>query len=167
MWGLRKKPGVFRYISTVNKIETACVLIELSATAKRNQRLTTNNTMDASASKIQKWWRGHSARQLARQYIEFTEYGFARVGEINPMLPETATEMEYCADNACLELWNGYWWKHLVTRVKEALWLDEFTGGPGAVYYNRVEAAVDRLEEDIRCLAFGLDEEDWRKTSGV
>lgn len=66
------------------------------------------------------------------------------------MLPETATEMEYCADNASFDLRLGWWWKNFVMRVNEALWRDEFTGGPGSLYYNRVEAAVNRLEEDIR-----------------
>lgn len=109
--------------------------------------------MNSSALKIQKWWKGRLARQLARQYIEFTEYGFESVRAINPMLPETASEIEYCADNACLSEQSSWWWQELVEQVREALWLDEFTGGPGAVYYNRVESAVEKLEERLLVIA--------------
>ena len=91
------------------------------------------------ASIIQKSWR---ERQCENMVIHHD------TNEINPMLPETAVEIEYCVKYANFgrkqEMWGVY-----IERIGQALWEDQYTGGRGAEFYNRVQVACETLKERL------------------
>jgi hypothetical protein len=62
---------------------------------------------------------------------------------INTMDPQIAIKLEYCAIHSCIGYINL--WLDLCYFINEGLFFDQYTGGPGAKYYNRCELAISKL----------------------
>jgi hypothetical protein len=116
--------------------------------------------MHVAVQQIQRIWRGRNACSkealyIARKYVDRsldnTIIGVGGVPHhnINSMMPETAIEIEYCTKHANIRYYNWNIWEELIEEIKHSLWIDEFTGGPGAKYHNRVEIAKTKLEDRL------------------
>ena len=69
---------------------------------------------------------------------------------ISVMIPQMAQITEFCV-KVLSGKENPQFWKAVLEKLTEKLWLDQYSGGPGAKYYNRTEVAVDKL-----CLKFNM-----------
>ena len=58
--------------------------------------------------------------------------------------PSTSRIMEYCA-NVVNRKHHRAFWEFIIEQIQIGLFREEFTGGPGAIYYNRTEIACDKL----------------------
>lgn len=58
--------------------------------------------------------------------------------------PSTSRIMEYCA-NVVNRKHHRAFWEFIIEQIQIGLFSEEFTGGPGAIYYNRTEIACDKL----------------------
>lgn len=111
--------------------------------------------MHVAVPQIQRIWRGRNtcskeALYIARKYVDrHLENADDIYYNINSMLPETAIEIEYCIKHANIRYYNCDIWEEFIEEIKGSLWKDEFTGGPGAKYHNRVEIAKNKLEERL------------------
>lgn len=95
--------------------------------------------------KIQKAWE----KYLIKEYtaidvaldLEVDTYGLIMIS-----IPETPKILKICnkiiRGNCNKEFWLG-----LVENIKTGLELEEYTGGPGAIYYNKTEEECMKLEE--------------------
>ena len=114
------------------------------------------------ATTIQKIWRGRIAR--AKQSLLFInelliEIKPAHVSwglydeeiqwkHIDPMLPRTALIVGYCTKYANY-LIGGNVWDNFMNTIKYDLWLNEHTGGRGAIYYNEIELDLPVLKNRL------------------
>mgnify|MGYP004188593363 CR=1 FL=1 len=64
------------------------------------------------------------------------------------MIPSNARIMEYCAKVVTGKHHRGFW-KFIIQQIQFGLFKDEYTGGPGAIYYNRTEIACDKLVKKL------------------
>ena len=66
------------------------------------------------------------------------------LGDYGAMNPDLADVLEFCVEvlssKESPELWNP-----IFEHINYALWVDQYSGGPGAVYYNRTHAAFETL----------------------
>ncbi len=58
--------------------------------------------------------------------------------------PSTSRIMEYCAKVVNRKHHRAFW-EFIIEQIQIGLFREEFTGGPGAIYYNRTEIACDKL----------------------
>ena len=119
-----------------------------------------NEVLGFVATTIQKNWRGTLARP-SKQCLKFANvllielkpeetYSTLSHGEIqwkyiDPMSPRTALIVGYCAKYADY-LIGGNIWSDFMKTIKHELWLNEFTGGPGAIYYGQIERNLPILK---------------------
>lgn len=107
------------------------------------------------ATTIQKNWRG-SLASPAKQSLKFakellieinqeTSPGLDQWKYIDTMSPRTALIVGYCAKYANY-LIGGNIWSDLMNTIKHDLWLNEFTGGRGAIYYVQIELDLPILK---------------------
>lgn len=107
--------------------------------------------MHVEVPQIQKIWRGRNACSkealyIARKYVDRSLDSMDDIyHNINCMIPETAIEIEYCTKYANIRYYNWDIWEEFIEEIKDSLWRNEFTGGPGAKYHNRVEIAKNKL----------------------
>ena len=120
----------------------------------------------AVAPIIQKIWRGRSdckryALNIARKYAdpEWNQSG-GRYWGVDPMHPETPTEIEYCAKHAwfCEKMWL---WEDFIVTIEHSLWKDEYSGGRGAEFYHRTKKATEMLKERFQVACVGKRSTYW------
>lgn len=106
-----------------------------------------------SAKMIQNMWYRYHIKMNA--LIEITENCYFKSTNYSldppifaPSLPDTANIIEFIDKKIekhnkriCLT----YVWKELFNNIYDGLKMEEYCGGPGAVYYNRTEYAFNRL----------------------
>jgi hypothetical protein len=90
------------------------------------------------------WWR-YIGPTWAAVYISLNLEIDENI-EIHVMRESNAKIMEYCVRVLSGRQHRTYW-KFILGLVRRGLWVDEFTGGPGARFYIRVENACDTLIE--------------------
>ena len=70
-------------------------------------------------------------------------------GYIMVSIPETSEIL-----NICLKIMKnkiGLWfWEIILEKLKNGLFIEEYTGGPGAIYYNRTEQAYQDLLKKVK-----------------
>ncbi len=119
-----------------------------------------NIVLGFTATTIQKIWRG-SLASPAKLSLKFANellieikpeemYNGMTDGEIqwkyiDTMSPRTALIVGYCAKYADY-LIGGNIWSDFMKTIKHDLWLNEFTGGRGAIYYLQVELDLPILK---------------------
>ena len=98
------------------------------------------------ATTIQKIWRGTLASP-AKQSLKFAKELLIEINQeyIDTMSPRTALIVGYCAKYADY-LIGGNIWSDFMKTIKHDLWLNEFTGGPGAIYYGEIEINLPILK---------------------
>ncbi len=98
------------------------------------------------ATTIQKNWRGTLASP-AKQSLKFAKELLIEINQeyIDTMSPRTALIVGYCAKYADY-LIGGNIWSDFMKTIKHDLWLNEFTGGPGAIYYGEIEINLPILK---------------------
>lgn len=98
------------------------------------------------ATTIQKNWRGTLASP-AKQSLKFAKELLIEINQeyIDTMSPRTALIVGYCAKYADY-LIGGNIWSDFMKTIKHDLWLNEFTGGPGALYYGEIEIKLPILK---------------------
>ena len=108
----------------------------------------------ASAPTIQRIWRGYyacwkHALDIASKYADDDLLDKTHeFHQFNPMDPLTALELEFCVKHSLIER-RTWIWDEFINIIDYGLWMDEYTGGPGAKYKRRVRAAKEKLEEKI------------------
>jgi len=106
------------------------------------------------ATTIQKIWRGKIATakqslQFVNELLMFDESdGSIEFDNIDPMSPRTALIVGYCSKYANY-LIGGNVWDNFMNTIKYDLWLNEHTGGRGAIYYNEIELDLPILKERL------------------
>jgi len=107
------------------------------------------------ATTIQKNWRG-SLASPAKQSLKFVKELLIEINQetspfidqweyIDVMSPRTALIVGYCAKYADY-LIGGNIWNDFIKTIKHDLWLNEYTGGPGAIYYQEIQLALPILK---------------------
>ena len=111
------------------------------------------------ATTIQKNWRG-SLASPAKQSLKFVKELFIEIKPDEPhsltdeqinyeyidtMAPRTALIVGYCAKHAYWRIGRNNW-RDYINTIKHDLWLNEFTGGPGAIYYGEIEINLPILK---------------------
>jgi len=94
---------------------------------------------------IQNCWRCYIAPTRAAVDISLN-LEIDENAEIHVMQESTAKIMEYCVRVLSGRQHRDYW-KFILGLVRRGLWVDEFTGGPHACFYVRVQNACDTLVE--------------------
>lgn len=108
------------------------------------------NIRDTDAiTKIQKMWHKFQAPKIVAQKL--CENLSTEPEGLSVMNPETATILEYTARILSGKENHNIWVDFLET-VNSELYIDQYTGGPGAKYYNRCDKAYKTLYEK-----FGLN----------
>jgi len=105
-----------------------------------------NKILGFVATTIQKNWRG-SLASPAKQSLKFAKELLIEINQeyIDTMSPRTALIVGYCAKYADY-LIGGNIWSDFMKTIKHDLWLNEFTGGPGAIYYGEIEINLPILK---------------------
>ena len=105
-----------------------------------------NKILGFVATTIQKNWRG-SLASPAKQSLKFAKELLIEINQeyIDTMSPRTALIVGYCAKYADY-LIGGNIWSDFMKTIKYDLWLNEFTGGPGALYYGEIEIKLPILK---------------------
>ena len=105
-----------------------------------------NKILGFVATTIQKNWRGSFASP-AKQSLKFAKELLIEINQeyIDTMSPRTALIVGYCAKYADY-LIGGNIWSDFMKTIKYDLWLNEFTGGPGALYYGEIEIKLPILK---------------------
>ncbi len=122
-----------------------------------------NIVLGFTATTIQKIWRGSLASR-AKQSLKFANellieikpeemYNGMTDGEIqwkciDTMSPRTALIVGYCAKHADYRIGRNNW-SDFINTIKHDLWLNEFTGGPGAIYYEEIEINLSNLHDRL------------------
>jgi hypothetical protein len=94
---------------------------------------------------LQKNWRRHPAirsKLLAKSLLVPRDIDQQWI-RMSVMSPDTASALEYCAKHSGMgypEFWTGF-----CVTVLDELIMDQYSGGPGAPYYNRCETAHEIL----------------------
>uniref|UniRef100_A0A6C0C457 Uncharacterized protein n=1 Tax=viral metagenome TaxID=1070528 RepID=A0A6C0C457_9ZZZZ len=114
------------------------------------------------ATTIQKNWRG-SLASPAKQSLKFVKELFIEIKPDEPhsltdeqinyeyidtMAPRTALIVGYCAKHAYWRIGRNNW-RDYINTIKHDLWLNEFTGGPGAIYYGEIEINLSKLHDRL------------------
>ena len=101
-----------------------------------------------AAHKFQKCWKKYRAPKIVAAQLRDSVYEDPLPGiepGINVMNPSTSAVIVYAA-----KVLSGREEKHewvlFLSRVAHGLWEDQYTGGPGARYYNRSEIALEVLK---------------------
>ena len=122
-----------------------------------------NKILGFVATTIQKNWRG-SLASPAKQSLKFANELFIEIkpeemyngitdGEIqwkyiDTMSPRTALIVGYCAKHADYRIGRNNW-SDFINTIKYDLWLNEFTGGPGALYYCQIQSELSILHDRL------------------
>ena len=96
---------------------------------------------------IQKNWYIYLARIESAIDIAL-EFEVDHDGIFLTMVPSNARIMEYCAEVVTGKK-NRAFWKFIIEQIQIGLFKDEYTGGPGSIYYNRTEIACDKLVKKL------------------
>ena len=103
-----------------------------------------------AAHKFQKCWKKYRAPKIVAAQLRDSVYEEFRTfpgmeSEIDVMNPYTADVIVYSA-----KVLSGreerHKWIMFLRRVEQGLWENQWTGGPGARYYNRSEIAFEVLK---------------------
>ena len=90
--------------------------------------------------KIKKCWRKF---QIPKKIAKMLVGSVPLLGMMNP---DTADIMEYC-----VKILSGkehpVFWDNILSNIEYELWMDEYSGGPGAPYKNRSEKAYYILSQ--------------------
>ena len=71
---------------------------------------------------------------------------------MNVMIPATADIMEYCAKVLSGREKPDYW-KNILQEVEYEMWLNQYSGGPGAEYMSRVDDAFNILANKFKYIS--------------
>lgn len=103
-----------------------------------------------TATKIQKKWLKYRAPKVAAEQLRDSVYELMTTDadglEIDVMNPHTVQVIEYVA-TVLSGKEERYEWTLFLSAITRGLWEDQFTGGPGARYYNRTEIALNTLRQ--------------------
>ena len=111
---------------------------------------------DAQGRIVRCWEKFQAPKKVAKLLIERT-WPMSLADEpnaqtANAMDPYTANIMEYN-----VKVLSGKedpeFWKEVLEMFDYELWVNEYTGGPGAEYYKRNEAAYNSLSQRFGCLS--------------
>jgi hypothetical protein len=111
-----------------------------------------NIVLGFTATTIQKIWRGRIA--TAKQSLQFVNElliesdGSIEFDNIDTMLPRTSLIVEYCTKHANYNIGENTW-NYLMIRLKQDLWENEYTGGPGAKFHNQIDWNLPILNERL------------------
>lgn len=90
-----------------------------------------------SQKMIVRHWEKFQAPKKVAQYLVNKE----RMGlPMGVMFPEVASIMEYCA-NVLSGREKPNYWRAILEEVEHEMWLNQYSGGPGAEYMGRVDDA--------------------------
>lgn len=67
---------------------------------------------------------------------------------IDTMSPRTALIVGYCAKHAVYRVGRNNW-RDFINTIKHDLWLNEFTGGQGSIYYWQIQADLSILHDRL------------------
>ena len=96
-----------------------------------------------ASNKIQNGWKKYMLPEVTAMDISLDiEIDSDEI--IMVSLPQTANLMEICA-HIIRGKHNQDYWLVVMEGIKEGLVMDEYTGGPSAVYYNRTEKAYHKI----------------------
>lgn len=96
-----------------------------------------------ASNKIQNGWKKYMLPEVTAMDISLDiEIDSDEI--IMVSLPQTAKLMEICA-HIIRGKHNQDYWLLVMEYIKEGLDIDEYTGGPGSVYYNRTEKAYRKI----------------------
>ena len=110
------------------------------------------------ATTIQKNWRGTLASP-AKQSLKFAKELLIEINQetspwldqwkyIDTMSPRTALIVGYCAKHAVYRVGRNNW-RDFINTIKHDLWLNEFTGGQGSIYYWQIQAELSILHDRL------------------
>ena len=100
---------------------------------------------EQSCLNIQKNWKKYIARIESAIDIAL-ELEVDLDGVFNVLWPETSLILEYCARVISGKHHRGFW-TFIVDQIQIGLHINEHTGGPSAIYYNRTEQACEKLSK--------------------
>ena len=95
---------------------------------------------DAQGTIVRCWKKFDAPKQVAHYLVESERFGLP----MSVMFPETADIMEYC-----VKVLSGrekpVYWRAVLEEVEYEMWLNQYSGGPGAEYMSRVDDAFMEL----------------------
>ena len=126
-----------------------------------------NEILGYIATTIQKIWRSKSVRpsKLALKFMnellieikpDDEMYNNTLSNEeidwklIDTMSPRTALIVRYCSKYANYVIGGEIWNSFMIT-INHDMWLNEYTGGPGVIYYNHIELDLQILQDRLVC----------------
>ena len=112
--------------------------------------LSMRNEMRQNSQKtIAKYWNKFQSPKRVAKLLVYKERwlgggawndGVFDGNRMNVMIPDTAGIMEYCA-KVLSGRENPNYWKGILQEVEYEMWLNQYSGGPGAEYMSRVDDA--------------------------
>ena len=109
-----------------------------------------NKMRQNAAKQIQKQWNKFQAPKQTAIYL-WEKSKRENPDNWNPdypsiIFPETAMLMKFTAKVLTGKEDEKYWWS-LFDTIAYCVWLDEYTGGPSAVYHNKIDNHLKTLEK--------------------
>ena len=78
--------------------------------------------------------------------------------DLDAMVETTSIKIGYCLKHGCLH--KSWWlWEQFIEAIEYGLFNDEYTGGPGAVYYNKTEIAKEDFEVKFKSVLMSKKEQ--------
>lgn len=110
---------------------------------------------NAAASTIQKCWRNIYSKNIAFKYMALSCYYENMNNSVNVISKEASDIIEFITNrittcNRC----NSRFWKKFIEDILLSLQDEQYTGGPGAKYYNKIEENVDIIIYKFRYICF-------------
>ena len=95
---------------------------------------------EAQKTIVRTWKKFQAPKIVAQHLVEKEREGFG----IDVMFPEVANIMEYCAKTLSGQE-NPKYWNAVLEEVEHEMWMNQYSGGPGAKYMDRVDNAFEEL----------------------
>ena len=95
---------------------------------------------EAQGTIVRYWKKFYAPKKVAHYLVEREREGFG----IDVMFPEVANIMEYCAKTLSGQE-NPNYWNAVLEEVEHEMWMNQYSGGPGAEYMDRVDNAFEEL----------------------
>lgn len=101
---------------------------------------------------VRYWKKFYAPKKVAHYLVESERWSMGGVWKdgvfggdsMNVMFPETADIMEYCVKVLSGREKPNYW-NVVLGEVEHEIWLNQYSGGPGAEYMSRVDSAFEKL----------------------
>ena len=107
---------------------------------------------EAQKTIVRTWKKFYAPKKIAHYLVERERWSMGGVwndgvfggDSMNVMFPETADIMEYCA-KILSGRENPNYWNAVLKEVEHEMWMNQYSGGPGAEYMDRVNNAFEVL----------------------